>query len=158
MLENTSQLSLWRHVLNFIIVPKTLSTLSISTTITIIIIIIITVQHCSTSTTLGFPKLWTAQPICSRASPLMIVSSLSYWSALRACTFISSSLHIFISQKSVNVWLSFVFSFQFKHWSLHHFIILPIFYLPCQDWGGVPFFLLVKRGCCQKILYDISLF
>ena len=106
MLENTLQLSLWRHVLNFIIVSKTLSTLFIST-----IIIIIIVQHCWTSTTLGFPKLWTAQPTCSRASPLMIVSSLSYWSALSACTFISSSLHIFISQKSVNVWLPFVFSF-----------------------------------------------
>ena len=106
MLENTLQLSLWRHVLNFIIVPKTLSTLSISTTITtiiiIIIIIIITVQHCSTSTTLGFPKLWTAQPICSRASPLMIVSSLSYWSALRACTFIYPLLCIFLFHK--NLW------------------------------------------------------
>ena len=80
MLENTLQLSLWGHVLNFIIVVKTLSTLFIST----IIIIIIIVQHCWTSTTLGFPKLWTAQPTCSRASPLMIVSSLSYWSALSA--------------------------------------------------------------------------
>ena len=109
MLENTLQQSLWRHVLNFIIVPKTLSTLFISTIIIIIIIII--VQHHSTSTTLGLPNLWTAQPTCSRASPLMIVSSLSYWSALSACTFISSSLHIFISQKSVNVWLPFVFSF-----------------------------------------------
>ena len=82
MLENTLQLSLWRYVLNFIIVPKTLSTLFISTTIIVIIIII--VQHRSISTTLGFPKLWTAQPTCSRASPLMIVSSLSYWSALSA--------------------------------------------------------------------------
>ena len=109
MLENTLQLSLWRHVLNFIIVSKTLSTLFIST-----IIIIIIVQHCWTSTTLGFPKLWTAQPTCSRASPLMIVSSLSHWSALSACTFISSSWHIFISQKSVTLWLPFVFSFLFK--------------------------------------------
>ena len=110
MLENTLQPSLWRHVLNFIIGPKTLSTLFISTIIIIIIIIII-VQHRSTSTTLGLPKLWMAQPTCSRASPLMIVSSLSYWSTLNACTFISSSSHIFISQKSVNVWLPFVFSF-----------------------------------------------
>ena len=109
MLENTLQPSLWRHVLNFIIGPKTLSTLFISTIIIIIIIII--VQHRSTSTTLGLPKLWMAQPTCSRASPLMIVSSLSYWSTLNACTFISSSSHIFISQKSVNVWLPFVFSF-----------------------------------------------
>ena len=49
MLENTLQLSLWRHVLNFIIVAKTLSTLFIST---IIIIIIIIVQPMLTSTTL----------------------------------------------------------------------------------------------------------
>ena len=152
MLENTLQLSLWRHVLNFIIVSKTLSTLFIST-----IIIIIIVQHCWTSTTLGFPKLWTAQPTCSRASPLMIVSSLSHWSALSACTFISSSWHIFISQKSVTLWLPFVFSFLCKQWTLHHFIILPIFYFPRQDGGGgrLPIFVLVKKGGCQKILYDL---
>ena len=81
MLENTLQLSLWRDVLNFIFVPKTHSTLFISTIIIVVIVII--VQHHSTSTTLGFPKLWTAQRTCSRASPLMIVSSLSYWSAWR---------------------------------------------------------------------------
>ena len=50
--------------------------------------------------------------------------------------------------------------------SLHHFIILPIFYFPSQDWwcgreGGCHFFLLVKRGgggrgYCQKIMYDVG--
>ena len=163
MLENTLQLSLWRYVLNFIIVPKTLSTLFISTTIIVIIIII--VQHRSISTTLGFPKLWTAQPTCSRASPLMIVSSLSYWSALSACTFISSSLHIFISQKSVNVKLPFVFSFVFKpcppdlntDLSTISSYCLYFTFLVKTGWGGggLPFFLLVKKGGFQKILYDV---
>ena len=45
--------------------------------------------------------------------------------------------------------------------SLHHFIILPIFYCPSQDWwrgreGGCHFFLLVGGGGCQKILYDVG--
>ena len=49
--------------------------------------------------------------------------------------------------------------------SLHHFIILPIFYFPSQDWWcgrerGCHFFLLVKRGGggvgCQKIMYDVE--
>ena len=157
MLENTLQLSLWRYVLNFIIVPKTLSTLFISTTIIVIIIII--VQHRSISTTLGFPKLWTAQPTCSRASPLMIVSSLSYWSALSACTFISSSLHIFISQKSVNVKLPFVFSFVFKpcppdlntDLSTISSYCLYFTFLVKTGWGGgVAFFSFGQEGGLSK--------
>ena len=41
MLENTLQLSLWRNVLNFVIVTKSLSNLFIFTIIIVIIIIII---------------------------------------------------------------------------------------------------------------------
>ena len=58
--------------------------------------------------------------------------------------------------------LPFVFSFLFykNNKSLHHFIILPIMYIPHQDWlgggGGLTFFLLVKRWGCQKILYDVG--
>ena len=43
---------------------------------------------------------------------------------------------IFISQKSVNLWLPFVFSFLFKHSSVHHFTILPIFYFSRQNLVG----------------------
>ena len=68
--------------------------------------------------------------------------------------FKSPSLHIFISQKSVALSYFLFFVFYFKHSSLHHFVILPIFHFPRQDCvAWLYFFLLVKSGVVKNSVW-----
>jgi len=176
LLVTWAHISLWRHVLIFIIVTKILSTLFISTIIIIMIIIIGSINNIIVpiiviiifninNTLLAFSKLLIAQSTCSIASPLKIKSVPSVAKVIwyrvwalksRVLVPLYPLLWIFLFHK--NLWtfgcLLFLVFFILNIDLSTISSVLPIFYFPLdlQDWveGGVVIFSFGQEGGLAK--------